>query len=299
MKFWSRLTQRLCQRRCGSVMEDIMNFVLQVHNSCKQPVATTITLSPWPPVKGSASVAWCTESHCQRPVQSDIKHIKPECPVGPTLEPCDTISCLRRDRIWRDGREVKSVWLRPFFGSWLIELRFYFSAAGTVLAKRAVAVQNVATARCGCSLYGRGGTWLVEAAVSQMRLQHVPSLSCVGERALYRVAGDACPGQAEAHVAHRRAGLWEKNWMAAEAVGRQTSVHAGVVIFVTGMITHSNVSNLNESRGLIRIQHVVLWRQLLTGLWAPSAMCHTRNETNSITNGRDKAEGRNYYYYLL
>ncbi len=155
MKYGPSLTQRLRQCGCWTAVENIMNLILQVHNSCKRPVTAHITSLL---VKRSTSVACCSKPHRQRPVQSNIQHIKPECPVGLTPEPCDAVSTLIRDRGWRDWwrrrRKGNSLHVWLLFGLWFIELRFYFSAAGTVLTKWAVAVQKVATSLWGCSLYG-------------------------------------------------------------------------------------------------------------------------------------------------
>lgn len=243
------LTQRLGQCGFSVAVENIMNLVLQVHNSCKRPVtAPTASLLVW----RSTFVARCSEPHRQRPVQSDIQHIKPERPVGLTPEPCDPVCFLLRARGWRYGRrwgrEGNSLHVWLLFGLWFVELRFNFPTAGTVLTKWAVAVQKVATAQWGCGFYGRGVRFLVQAAVSEIRLQHVSSLSRGGEGAAYRGAGQERSRQAEAHLTHTGAGLWDEDWLAALRVGGGTFVRAGVVFVVTGMITHSDVCNLKDKR---------------------------------------------------
>lgn len=155
-----RLTQRLRQRGCWAAVQNIMNLILQVHNSCEGPITTSISMRACFLMKRRVVVAWCSKPHCQRPVQSNIKHIKPERPVGLTPEPCYATRLLLRDRGWRTGEgrwcnEVSlHVWL--LFGVWLVELRLYFSAAGTILTKRAVAVQKIATGHWGHSFNGHG-----------------------------------------------------------------------------------------------------------------------------------------------
>lgn len=159
------LTQRLRQCGCWTAVENIMNLILQVHYSCKRPVAAPITLWAGLLVKRSTSVAGCSKPHRQRPVQGNIQHIKPERPVGLTPEPRDAVSSLLRARGWRHGQRRRSkgtslhVWI--LFGLWFIEMRFYFSTAGTVLTKWAVAAQKVATANWVCVLYGQGGRFSV------------------------------------------------------------------------------------------------------------------------------------------
>lgn len=46
--------------------------------------------------------------------------------------------------------------------------------------------------------------------------------------------------------------------MAAQEVGGETFVQAGVAIFVTGMITYSNVSNLKDTRKLLEIAFTLI-----------------------------------------
>lgn len=85
--------------------------------------------------------------------------------------------------------------------------------------------------------------------MSEIGLQHVSSLSRGGEGAAHGGAGQERSGQAEAHLTHTGAGLWEKDRLAAlRGVGGETFVRAGVVFVVTGMITHSDVCNLKDKR---------------------------------------------------
>lgn len=83
------LTQRLCESGQWTVVKDIMDLVLQVHYSCKGTVATIAALV----AQGCISSSFrCPEPHGQRPVQSNVQHVKPERPVGLTSEACDVIS---------------------------------------------------------------------------------------------------------------------------------------------------------------------------------------------------------------
>lgn len=149
---WS-LTQRFSQRVCWAAVKDIMTLILQVHNSCKRPVTVPVTSSLW--VKRSTFVVCRSKPHCQRPVQSNIQNIKPERPICQTPEPCDAVSFLQRvGHGMRHWGNFLNIWL--LFGLWfIVELRFYCSAAGTVLTEWAVAVQKVDTRKR--VLYGDGG----------------------------------------------------------------------------------------------------------------------------------------------
>lgn len=244
MSYWSGLTQRLCQSCCCTAVENVMNLILQVHNSCEWAVPAHVTLSAGPLVKGSVTVACCSKPHGKRPVQSKIQHIKPECPVGLTPEPCEILSTPRRARGWNDGwrrryeKNSSHTWL--LFGLWFLGTRFYCSAAGTVLTKGAVAVHEVATSPWGCVFRG------VKAAVSEMRLGYVSSRSRGGKWAAFRDAGQNGLWQAEAHLTDICAGLWENNWLAAQGASGETRVWDGMAIAPTGMIAHSNVCNLKD-----------------------------------------------------
>ena len=247
------LTQRLCECGCWAALENVVNLVLQVHDGCERPVAAPVTWVTSLLVESSRSVARGSEPHGQRPVQSHVQQVKPERPVGLTPEPRDAVSSRLSDGRRRDGqrRGRESLRVRPLFGLWLIELRFYWSAAGTVLTERAVAAQEVATIHWGGRFRGHGIRKSVEAAVSEMRLQHVPPLSCGGERAANGRAAPTRSRRAETHLAHACPGLWEQNRLAAQQVG--CSIRAGVVVILTGMVTHSNVGNLrNKPNSQIR-----------------------------------------------
>lgn len=254
MKYCPSLTQRLCQSCCWAAVENIMNLILQVHNSCKWAVTAPIPLCTSLLVKRSIPVACCSKPLRQRPVKKNIQHIKPERPVGLTPEPCDVVSSQLRARGWRDGRKRRHkgnslhVWL--LFGMWFIEMRFYSSTAGTVSTKWAVAVQEVATSHRGCGSYGHGGRFLVKAAVSEIRVQRISSLMRGGEQAAHRGAGQDRPRQVDTHLTHTCVGLWERNWLAAQWAGGGIFVQAWVVIVFTGMITYSNVCNLKDKTKL-------------------------------------------------
>lgn len=244
MRYCSRLTQRLCQSCCCTAVENIMNLILQVHNSCKQAITAHITLFTSLLVKGSITVACCSKPHSKRPVQSKIQHIKPECSVGLTPEPCEILSSLLRARGWNDGwrrrykRNSLHIWL--LFGLWFIGMRFYCSTAGTILTKGAVAVHEVATSPWGCVFCG------VKAAVSEIRLQYISLRSRGGKWAACREAGQNWLWQAEAHLTDMCTGLWENNWLAAQWASGETCVWDGMAIAATGMIAHSNVCNLKN-----------------------------------------------------
>lgn len=82
------LTQRLSNSGRWTVVEDIMDLVLQIHYSCKGAVSALAALL----AVGGIPPAPCSEPHRQGPVQSDVQHVKPERPVGLTPQSCDVIS---------------------------------------------------------------------------------------------------------------------------------------------------------------------------------------------------------------
>lgn len=150
-----------------------MDLILQVHDGGEGAVAAfqlLLLLRTVVSPRTGASVEHGAQPPGQRQVQSHIQHVKPESPVGLTPEAHDALRCQERADGQRGGPGGRCLWLLLALGA--VEMQWReSSAAGTVLAKGAVAVLEVC-ARSGGSAVTQSRS-SAKAAVSEVRLEGV------------------------------------------------------------------------------------------------------------------------------